>query len=56
MIYLHFFLCGYSTDGDSSKHGPEEIITIRYGKEEYNFITTGQAYQHECLGDFETKD
>ena len=44
----------YSTDGDSRKHGPEEIIAIRYGKEEYNFIHTEQAYQHECLGDFTT--
>lgn len=44
----------YSTDGDSREHGPDEVIAVRYGKENYSFLHTGQAYRHERLGDFTT--
>ena len=41
----------YDTDGDSTEHGPAEILAIRLGKDEYNFIHKGQAYLHESLGE-----
>lgn len=45
--------CSFSTDGDSTVHKAEEIIAIRYGKDEYSFIHKGQSYLYESLCDFD---
>lgn len=42
----------YSNDGDSYKHGPCEIVAIRYDNDSYAFIHRGQAYLRESLGYF----
>jgi len=39
----------FSTDGDRRERGPDDIIGIRYGPEEYSFIHKGQAYLHEKI-------
>lgn len=42
----------YSTDGDSSKHGPDDIIAVRTGEDDYSFVHPGQGYLYESLGEF----
>lgn len=39
----------FSEDGDSTKHGPELLVAIRYDKDSYAFIHKGQPYKYEKL-------
>ncbi len=42
----------FATDGEATQHAPCDIIAIRYAGDNYSFIHKGQAYLHECLGEF----